>query len=66
MVDTIGKKNHHKISYPSIPSAIRPVPHSEELLVSVFGGFPHGKAVMMIRESMRAAITKWFLNLNRF
>ena len=41
MVNTkgVGKKNRHKISYPSIPSAIRPVPHCEELQVPVFSGF---------------------------
>lgn len=35
----IGKKNRHAISYPSIPSAIRPIPHSETLPVPVFKGF---------------------------
>ena len=41
MVNTKGveKKNRHKISYPSIPSAIRPVPHCEELPVPVFSDF---------------------------
>ena len=32
----IGKKNRHKISYPSIPSAIRPIPHCSELPFPVF------------------------------
>ena len=35
----VGKKNRQKISYPCIPSAIRPTPHSEELPVPVFNGF---------------------------
>ncbi len=35
----IGKKSRRKICYPSIPSAIRPIPHSEELPVPVFKGF---------------------------
>ena len=35
----IGKKNRHKISYPSIPSAIRPTLHSDELPIPVFKGF---------------------------
>ena len=41
MVNTkgVGKKNWHIISYPSIPSAIRPVPHCEKLPVLVFSGF---------------------------
>ena len=36
---SVGKKNRHKISYPSIFSAIRPVPHCEELPVPVFRSF---------------------------
>ena len=35
----IGKKNRHKISYPSIPSAIPPTLHSDELPITVFKGF---------------------------
>ena len=35
----IGKKNRQRISYPSIPSAIRPVPHSDEFSPPVFNGF---------------------------
>ena len=35
----IGKKNRQKISYPSIPSAIRPVLHSHKLPPPVFNGF---------------------------
>ena len=41
MVNTKGvvKENRHKISYPSIPSATRPVPHCEELSPPVFNVF---------------------------
>lgn len=35
----VGKKNRHNISYPNIPSAIRPIPHSEQLPIPVFKGF---------------------------
>ena len=35
----VGKKNRHKISYPSTPSAIRPFSHCEELPVPVFSSF---------------------------
>ena len=35
----VGKKNRHMVTYPSVPSAIRPVPHSDELPVPVFNGF---------------------------
>ena len=35
----IGKKNRRSISYPSIPSAIRPVPHSDDFSPPVFNGF---------------------------
>ena len=42
MVNTtgVGKKNRHKITYPNIPSTMRPVPHSEEVPVPVFKSFP--------------------------
>ena len=38
MVNTkdVGKKNGHKITYPRIPSAIRPSLHSDDLPVTVF------------------------------
>ena len=41
MVSTngVGQKNRHKIDYPSILSAIRSVPHCEELPVPIFSGF---------------------------
>ena len=35
----IGKKNRQNFSYPSIPSAIRPVLHSDEFLPQVCNGF---------------------------
>ena len=35
----ISKKNRHKISYPSIPSAIRRTLHSDGLPIPVFKGF---------------------------
>ena len=35
----IGKKNRQNFSYPSIPSAIRPVLHSDEFPPPVFNGF---------------------------
>ena len=42
MVNTMGvwKKKRHKIKYLNIFSAIRPVPHSEEVPVPVFNGLP--------------------------
>ena len=41
MVNTkgIGKKNRQNFSYPSIPSAIRPLLHSNEFPLPVFNGF---------------------------
>ena len=38
-IKDVGKKNRHKISYPSILSAIPLIPHCEELPVPVFSGF---------------------------
>ena len=68
MVNTkdVGKKNQHKISYPSIPLAIRPAPHLKNFRSRFLVVFPQVQTVMMISESMRAAITRWFLNLNLF
>ncbi|KAI6651156.1 hypothetical protein LOD99_5507 [Oopsacas minuta] len=34
-IDRITKKNKSSIAYPDVPSAIRPVPHSEDLPVPV-------------------------------
>lgn len=34
----VGKKNRHTVDYPSIPSAIRPIPHCDELPVPLFHG----------------------------
>ena len=68
MVNTegVGKKNRHKISYPSILSAIRSVPHCEELLVPVFNGFSSCANSDDDQRGMRTAITRWFLNLKSF
>ena len=62
MVNTkdVGKKNRHKISYPSIPSAIQPVPHLKNLQSRFLMVFSHVQTVMMISESMRAAIKDSF------
>ena len=37
----IGKKSRSQIIYPNIPSAIRPIPHSNELPVPVFTCLPY-------------------------
>ena len=37
----INRKNRNLLTYPSLDSAIRPVPHSEELPISVFEGLPY-------------------------
>ncbi|MEL7307752.1 MAG: hypothetical protein AAGK05_07670 [Pseudomonadota bacterium] len=38
-VKGVAMKTKHRIKYPNIPSAIRPIPHSDELPVPVFEGF---------------------------
>ena len=42
LVKTSGfnKKNKSKIKYPNLPSAIRPIPHSDEISVPVFEQLP--------------------------
>ena len=37
----INRKNRKHLKYPSLPSAIRPVPHSEEVPVPEFKSFPN-------------------------
>eukprot|EP00096_Caligus_rogercresseyi_P012134 TRINITY_DN499_c0_g5_i3.p1 TRINITY_DN499_c0_g5~~TRINITY_DN499_c0_g5_i3.p1 ORF type:complete len:229 (+),score=-11.64 TRINITY_DN499_c0_g5_i3:313-999(+) len=46
LVNTKGhtKKTKHKISYPSIPSAIPPIPHSDQLPIPIFKGFDSATA----------------------
>lgn len=39
-VKGFSKKNKQYLQYPSIPSAVRPVPHSEEIPVTIFTGLP--------------------------
>ena len=39
-IDGFNKKTRHKISYPNLDSAIRPVPHSDEVPVPVFDQLP--------------------------
>ena len=40
MIAGFNKKARHKISYPNLDSAIRPVPHSDEVPVPVFDQLP--------------------------
>ena len=47
----IGKKNRHRIFYPSITSAIRPIPHSEEIPVPLFSGFAPSEDVSSTSKS---------------
>ena len=39
-IKAINRKNRNSLTNPSLDSAIRPVPHSEELPVQVFEGLP--------------------------
>ncbi|KAI6658265.1 hypothetical protein LOD99_15536 [Oopsacas minuta] len=56
MVNTkgVGKKSRQTLTYPSIPSAIRPVPHSDRLLPPVFSGFafPDDEETELEREEI--------------
>ena len=59
---SIGKKNRHKISYPSIPSAIRPTLHSDELPIPVFKGFLPSEDVGSDQEQETADETQEILS----
>ncbi|KAI6655348.1 hypothetical protein LOD99_2183 [Oopsacas minuta] len=56
MVNTkgVGKKSRQTLSYPSIPSAMRPVPHSDRLPPPVFSGFafPNDEEIKLEREEI--------------
>ena len=39
-VKGFNKKNKQHLEYPNIPSAIRPIPHSDEILVPIFTKLP--------------------------
>ena len=60
---SIGKKNRHKISYPSIPSAIRPTLHSDELPIPVFKGFLPSEDVGSDQEQETADETQEILSI---
>ena len=61
----IGKKNRHKILCPSIPSAIWPTLHSDELLIPVFKGFLLSEDMLVVTKSKRLLmkLKTYFQNL---
>ena len=64
LVNTKGicKKNRHKISYPSIPSAIQPTLHSDEPPIPVFKGFLPSEDVGSDQEHETADETQEILS----
>jgi len=46
----INRKNRNSLTYPNLDSAIRPVPHSEELPVAVFEGLPQLESSLSSEE----------------
>ena len=61
----IGKKNRSKISYPSTPSAIRPIPQCNELPIPVFCGFAEDTEEKSSKEAHISSNTE-ILNLKYF
>ena len=61
----IRKKNRHKISYPSIPSAVPPTLHSDVLPILVFKGFLTSEDVGsdQKQERLLMKLKKYFQNL---
>ena len=59
----IGKKSRHRISYPSIPLAIPPTLHSDELLIAVFKGFLPTEDVGSDQEQETADKTQEILSI---
>ena len=48
----IKRKNRTSLTYPSLDSAIRPVPHSEELPIPVFEGLPQLESVLSSEDDL--------------
>jgi len=48
----ITRKNGNSLIYPKLDSAIRPVPHSEELPVPVFEGLPQLESSLSSEEDV--------------
>ena len=49
---SINRKNRTSLTYPSLDSAIRPVPHSEELPIPVFEGLPQFESALFSEDDL--------------
>ena len=54
----INRKNRNSVSYPSLDSAIRPVPHSEELPVPALEGLPQFESTISNEDDLSSTDTE--------
>ena len=62
----INRKNITSLTYPSLDSAIRPVPHSEELPIPVFEGLPQLESALSSKDDLSSTDSETIIADNDF
>ena len=62
----INKKNRTSLTYLSLDSAIRPVPHSEELPIPVFEGLPQLESALSSEDDLSSTDSEYTIADNDF
>ena len=62
----INRKNRTSLTYPSLDSAIRPVPHSEELSIPVFEGLPQLESALSSEDNLSSTDSETTIAENDF
>ena len=62
----INRKNRTSLTYPSLDSAIRPVPHSEELPIPVFESLPQLESALSSEDDLSSTDSETTIADNDF
>ena len=62
----INRKNRTSLTYPSLDSAIRPAPHSEELPIPVFEGLPQLESALSSEDDLSSTDSETTIADNDF
>ena len=62
----INRKNRTSLTYPSLDSAIRPVPHSEQLPIPVFEGLPQLESALSSEDDLSSTDSETTIADNDF
>ena len=62
----INRKSRTSLTYPSLDSAIRPVPHSEELPIPVFKGLPQLESALSSEDDLSSTDSETTIADNNF